>query len=196
MNVNNVELESVCGFKEQIPEPTLPEIAFSGKSNVGKSSLLNCLINRKSLARTSSKPGKTQTINFYRVEDELYFVDLPGYGYAKVSKKEKEKWGKIIESYLTERPTLIGVVLLIDIRHKPNINDIQMYNFLKYYGFKVIVVATKKDKLKRSQVKKQTKLVRKSLNMKADDKLIAFSSVKKDGKEELWSEIEKILRFS
>jgi len=193
MNVNNVELEQVCGMKSQFPTTGLPEVAFAGKSNVGKSSLLNTLINRKALARTSGQPGKTRTINFYNVEEKVYFVDLPGYGYAKVSKTEREKWGKFIENYLRNRETLKQVVLLVDFRHEPGANDIQMYEWLLYYDLEVVVVATKKDKIKKSQMNKHRAAIRRSLGMPKDAKLILFSSISKEGKDELWKEIEEAI---
>ncbi|MCT4612334.1 MAG: ribosome biogenesis GTP-binding protein YihA/YsxC [Clostridia bacterium] len=193
MRVNNVELECVTGMKSQFPETGLPEIAFAGKSNVGKSSLINSMMYRKSLARTSSDPGKTRTINFYNIENDLYFVDLPGYGYAKVSKKEREKWGKFIEDYLKERETLRTVLLLIDIRHEPGANDIQMYDWLAYYDFNVVVIATKKDKIKRSQLQKHLSGIRKGLNMRKDDIIIPFSSETKEGRDELWDLIENLI---
>lgn len=191
MNVNNVELISVAVKKEQYPEINLPEVAFVGKSNVGKSSLINCMVNRKSLARTSSSPGKTRTINFYNIENILNFVDLPGYGYAKASKSEIEKWGKMIEDYLLKREQLKSIIMLIDIRHEPNENDKLMYNWLKHYGYKIIIVATKSDKLKRSQLNKYISLISKSLQLAKTEILIPFSSKTKDGKEQLWKIIEE-----
>ncbi|MFI3230740.1 MAG: ribosome biogenesis GTP-binding protein YihA/YsxC [bacterium] len=190
MNVNNVELTAVCGRKDQYPVIDLPEIAFVGKSNVGKSSLINCMVNRKALARTSQNPGKTRTINFYNVENNLLFVDLPGYGYARASKSEIEKWGKMIEDYICDREQLKGVILLVDIRHEAGKNDIMMYDWLKHYNYKVIVVATKSDKLKKSQINKHLAVLKKTLNLQKDDMLIPFSSEKKDGKDSLWQEIE------
>ncbi|NLJ88383.1 MAG: YihA family ribosome biogenesis GTP-binding protein [Epulopiscium sp.] len=187
MEVNNVKLEYVCGNSSQFPVSNLNEIAFAGKSNVGKSSLINTLINRKALARTSAQPGKTQTINFYNVEELLYFVDLPGYGYAKVSLKERERWGKFIESYLINREQLKQVVLLVDIRHKPGENDKVMYEWLRHYQSNILVVATKMDKIKRSQVQKNLSIIRKELAMDNNDILIPFSSVTKQGKEEIWN---------
>ena len=193
MNVNNVSLETVCGITSTLPENTLPEFAFAGKSNVGKSSLINAMINRKSLARTSAQPGKTQTINFYNVEDALYFVDLPGYGYAKVSQEIKEKWGKMIERYLKKSRQLKTVFLLIDIRHEPSANDKNMYEWIEYNGFEPIIIATKLDKINRSQVQKHIKMLRTGLGLKKDTILIPFSSETKQGKEELWNIIDSYL---
>lgn len=192
MNVNNVYLESVGVKHSQYPsEKDIPEIAFAGKSNVGKSSLLNTLINRKSLARTSQNPGKTRTINFYNVEEQLYFVDLPGYGYAKISRNESEKWGKMVESYLLNRERLRAIMLLIDIRHEVGKNDKQMYEWLKYYNRDIIIVGTKVDKIKRSQIEKHKKIIRTGLDKDNKDlKVIPFSSQDRIGIEELWKEIE------
>ena len=193
MNVNNVSLETVCGITSTLPENNLPEFAFAGKSNVGKSSLINALINRKSLARTSAQPGKTQTINFYNVEDALYFVDLPGYGYAKVSQEIKEKWGKMIERYLQKSKQLKLVFLLIDIRHEPSANDKNMYEWIEYNGFEPIIIATKLDKINRSQVQKHIKMLRTGLGLKKETILIPFSSETKQGKEEVWNIIDSYL---
>ena len=193
MNVNNVSLETVCGITSTLPENTLPEFAFAGKSNVGKSSLINALINRKALARTSAQPGKTQTINFYNVEEQLYFVDLPGYGYAKVSQEIKEKWGKMIEKYLQKSKQLKLVFLLIDIRHEPSANDKNMYEWIEYNGFEPIIIATKLDKINRSQVAKHVKMLRTGLGLKKETVLIPFSAETKQGKEEIWSVIESYL---
>lgn len=190
MNVNRVSLETVCGITSRLPENKLPEFAFAGKSNVGKSSLINALINRKSLARTSSQPGKTQTINFYNIEEKLYFVDLPGYGYAKVSQELKEKWGKMVERYLKRSKQLRLVFLLIDIRHEPSQNDKTMYDWIVYQGFEPVVIATKLDKLKRSQVAKQVKVLREGLGLPKETLLIPFSAETKQGKEELWEMID------
>ena len=190
MNVNNVELTAVCGNKTQFPDTDLSEIAFVGKSNVGKSSLINCMVNRKALARTSQNPGKTRTINFYNVENIVHFVDLPGYGYARASKAEIAKWGKIIEEYLLERKQLKSIILLIDIRHEPSNNDKMMYEWLKHYGYKIIVVATKSDKLKRSQINKHMAVIRKSLELNNEDIFIPFSSENKNGRDNLWDIIK------
>ncbi len=194
MNVNNVDICAVAVKKEQYPQGGLPEIAFAGKSNVGKSSLINAMINRKSLARTSGSPGKTRTINFYNVENSLMFVDLPGYGYAKISKSEQRKWGKMIEDYLIKREFLKGIILLIDIRHEPGENDKMMYEWLKHYGHKIIIAATKSDKLKRSQINKHLSVIINSLSLSGKDVIIPFSSENKSGKEELWDVIDSIVK--
>lgn len=186
MNVNNVDLIAVAVKKEQYPEMELPEIAFVGKSNVGKSSLINCMVNRKALARTSSSPGKTRTINFYNVENMVNFVDLPGYGYARASKSEIEKWGKMIEDYLLKRKQLKSIIMLVDIRHEPSKNDKMMYDWLKHYGYQIIIVATKSDKLKRSQLNKHISLISKYLQIEKGEILVPFSSETKDGRESLW----------
>ncbi len=192
MNVNNVELAAVAVKAAQYPEETMPEVAFAGKSNVGKSSLINTMINRKALARTSQNPGKTRTINFYNVENKLYFVDLPGYGYAKAPKSEIAKWGKMIEDYLIKRESLKAIIMLVDIRHEPGENDRMMYDWLKHYGHRIIVVATKSDKLNRSQIPKHKKMLSSAFGLEKEDILIPFSSEKKSGKEELWTVIEKV----
>lgn len=186
MVIKSVELETVCGITSKLPENQFPEIAFSGKSNVGKSSLINGLINRKSLARTSSQPGKTQTINFYNVNKNLYFVDLPGYGYAKVSKGVQEKWGNMIEGYLRTSKQLKAVFLLLDIRHEPSANDKSMYEWIVYNGFHPIIVATKLDKIKRSQVQKNISIIKKGLEAEPDTVIIPYSSMTKQGREEIW----------
>ena len=165
MNFQSVEFEAAFGTLEQLPASDLPEIAFSGRSNVGKSSLINSLMNRKSLARTSSSPGKTQTINFYNINHEMYLVDLPGYGYAKVSQAEKEQWGKLIERYLHQSEQLRAVFLLVDIRHRPSENDKLMYEWIVHNGYWPIIIATKADKLKRSQIQKHIKEVRDGLDL-------------------------------
>ncbi len=193
MKVNNVYLDKVGTKLEQYPTNNLMEIAFVGKSNVGKSSLINCMIERKSLARTSKEPGKTRTINFYNVEEKLNFVDLPGYGYARISKTERDKWGQIIEEYLHNRPQLKAICLLIDIRHDVQKNDLQMFEWLKYYEHNLIVVCTKKDKLKPSQVQKHVANIRKGLGLSTDATIIPFSSEKKQGNKELWEVIEQYL---
>lgn len=189
MKIRSCEFIISAVSPKQYTEEEIPEIALAGRSNVGKSSLINMLLNRKKLARTSSTPGKTQTINFYKINNEFQFVDLPGYGYAKVSKSNKEEWGKIIETYLTTRDKLVEVVQLIDIRHKPTQQDIQMYNWIRHFGFKGIVVATKLDKIKRSQRQKHISQIRKSLDMGKDDILIPVSSMNREGKEILWETI-------
>jgi GTP-binding protein len=195
MNVNNVSLETVAVKKAQYPETGMPEVAFAGKSNVGKSSLINCMINRKALARTSQNPGKTRTINFYNVEDELYFVDLPGYGYARAAKTEIEKWGKMIEDYLIKREELRAIILLVDIRHEPGENDKMMYDWLKHYGHDIVIVATKSDKLKRSQLPKHKKMLSQAFGLSSEDILIPFSSENKSGKDELWTVIENKIGY-
>jgi len=186
MTVNQVSLEAVGVAPAQYPPPTLPEFAFIGRSNVGKSSLINTMISRKALARTSSSPGKTRTINFYNVEKQLYFVDLPGYGYARASKTESEKWGKMIETYLQSRETLCRIVLLVDIRHDPSANDKLMFDWLNFYGKPFIIVATKADKLNRSQLQKHVAMLRKGLGLGTDALIIPFSSETKAGRDELW----------
>ena len=193
MKVNNVSLDAVAVKPAQYPTDGKLEVAFAGKSNVGKSSLINSMVYRKAIARTSQNPGKTRTINFYNVEDALYFVDLPGYGYAKAPKTEIAKWGKMIENYLLKREELRAIILLIDIRHEPGENDKMMYDWLRHYGYKIIIVATKSDKLKRSQLPKHISMLRKSLNLDKDDILIPFSSETKDGRDELWNIIESLI---
>lgn len=192
MIIKNVALETVCGITSTLPDNVNPEFAFAGKSNVGKSSLINALMNRKSLARTSAQPGKTQTINFYNINDALYYVDLPGYGYAKVSQTEKEKWGKMIENYLHKSKMLKCVFLLIDIRHEPSANDKMMYDWIIYNGFRPVIIATKLDKINRSQVQKHVKMLRTGLGMEKGDILIPFSATTKQGREEIWDLIDKI----
>ena len=192
MIIRSADLETVCGVTSALPENLHPEFAFAGKSNVGKSSLINGLMNRKSLARTSSQPGKTQTINFYHINDALYFVDLPGFGYAKVSLGEKEKWGKMIERYLKRSKMLRGVFLLVDIRHEPSANDKTMYDWIVYNGYRPTVIATKLDKINRSQVQKHVKMVRLGLGMDKGDVLIPFSAQTKQGREEFWQLMESM----
>ena len=194
MVIKNVSLETVIGVTSKIPDNQMPEIAFAGKSNVGKSSLINALMNRKSLARTSSQPGKTQTINFYNINDELYFVDLPGYGYAKVSQQEKEKWGKMIEKYLHRSKGLQAVFLLVDIRHEPSANDKQMYEWIMANGYHPIVIATKLDKINRSQVAKQVKIVKQGLGVDKDTIVIPFSAETKQGREEIYDLIDQLIQ--
>lgn len=190
MIIKNLELETVCGITSKLPENELPEIAFAGKSNVGKSSLINALINRKSFARTSATPGKTQTINFYNINKELYLVDLPGYGYAKVSEKEKIQWGKLIERYLHQSKQLKAVFLLIDIRHDPSANDKMMYEWIVDQGYHPIIIATKLDKIKRSQKDKQLKAIRQGLNLVPGTVMIPFSAASKQGRDEIWEYVE------
>ena len=192
MIIRKAELETVCGITSTLPENLLPEFAFAGKSNVGKSSLINGLLNRRALARTSSQPGKTQTINFYNVNDDLYFVDLPGYGYAKVSVEVKAKWGKMIERYLKKSKMLKCIFLLIDIRHDPSANDKLMYDWIVSNGYKPVIIATKLDKLKRSQIQKHVKMVREGLGLAKEDILIPFSAETKQGRDEIWALIESL----
>lgn len=194
MVIKNVSLETVCGITSPLPQNNMPEIAFAGKSNVGKSSLINSLVNRKALARTSSQPGKTQTINFYNVNEEMYFVDLPGYGYASVSKEVKEKGGVMIENYLHTSDMLKAVFLLIDIRHEPSANDINMYQWILANGYEPIIIATKLDKIKRSQIQKHVKMIRTGLNVVGGTKILPFSAQTKQGKDEILDLIEEITR--
>ncbi|MBK3493462.1 YihA family ribosome biogenesis GTP-binding protein [Viridibacillus sp. YIM B01967] len=191
MKVHNVEMVISAVRPAQYPEDGLPEFALAGRSNVGKSSFINRMIGRKSMARISSKPGKTQTLNFYKIEEQLFFVDVPGYGYAKVSKSEREAWGKMIEQYFTSRPILKAVVLIVDIRHKPTVDDCMMYDFLKHYNIPVIVVATKADKIVKGKWDKHKKVVKDVLDMDPSDPLILFSSEKSMGMDIAWAEIEK-----
>ena len=189
--IKNVNLETVCGITSKLPENTLPEVAFAGKSNVGKSSLINGLMNRKSYARTSQQPGKTQTINFYNINEEIYFFDLPGYGYAKVSEAVKAKWGTMIERYLHTSEQLRLVFLLIDIRHEPSANDKHMYHWIVSQGFNPVIIATKLDKLKRSQVPKHVKQIREGLDVTEGTPIVPFSAVSKQGRDEIWDLIEQ-----
>jgi GTP-binding protein len=185
MIIKSVSLETVCGITSKLPDNKYPEIAFAGKSNVGKSSLINTILNRKNLARTSSQPGKTQTINFYNLNEELYLVDLPGYGYAKVSAETKEKWGKMVERYLVTSKQLRAVFLLIDIRHEPSANDVGMYNWILDKGYEPIIILTKLDKINRSQLQKQVKIIREKLQASKSTVMIPFSAVTKQGKDEI-----------
>ena len=193
MVIRSVNLETVCGITSKIPDNPFNEVAFAGKSNVGKSSMINALLNRKSLARTSAQPGKTQTINFYNVNDAMYLVDLPGYGYAKTSASEKEKWGKMIVNYLHTSKKLQAVFLLIDIRHEPSANDKMMYDWMVYQGFTPIIIATKLDKIKRSQIQKNVKAIREGLKVKPGTVIIPFSSETKQGRDELWEVIDSFV---
>ena len=195
MVIKNVSLETVIGVTSQIPDNQKMEIAFAGKSNVGKSSLINALLNRKSLARTSSQPGKTQTINFYNINDFMYCVDLPGYGFAKVSKDVQEKWGRMIENYLHKSKMLKAVFLLIDIRHEPSANDVNMYQWILHNGYSPIIIATKLDKINRSQIQKQVKLIGTKLQVEKDTIIIPFSAQTKQGKEEIWQLIDSIVGY-
>lgn len=193
MVIKKVALDIVCGITSRLPENSIPEIAFAGKSNVGKSSLINGLMNRKALARTSAQPGKTQTINYYNVNDEVYLVDLPGYGYAKVSQEVKEKWGKLIERYLNTSRQLKAVFLLIDMRHEPSANDKNMYDWIVSNGFYPIIIATKSDKLKRSQLQKHVKMIKQGLDVVPETPIIPYSAVSKQGREEIWELIERFM---
>ena len=190
MKVTSVNLETVCGITSKLPENDKLEVAFAGRSNVGKSSLINALMNRKSYARTSQQPGKTQTINFYNINELLYFVDLPGYGYANVSQDTVKKWGKMIDGYLHQSKVLRLVFLLVDIRHKPNQNDIQMYEWCVNYGFNPIIIATKSDKIKRSQLQKQIKQIKDALQVVDGTPVIPFSALNKSGRDEIWEYID------
>ncbi len=193
MVIKSVNLEIVCGVTSKLPDTTLPEIAFAGKSNVGKSSLINGLMNRKAYARISAQPGKTQTINFYNINESLYYVDLPGYGYAKVPQTEREKWGRMIEKYLHTSKQLRAVFLLVDIRHEPSENDRLMYQWVIDSGFQPILIATKLDKIKRSQVEKQRKLIRQGIGADKNTIIIPYSSETKQGREEVWDRIEEVI---
>ena len=194
MVIKNVNLETVCGITSKLPDHTLPEIAFAGKSNVGKSSMINALMNRKSYARTSSQPGKTQTINYYNINDCMYLTDLPGYGYANANEAVKAKWGKMVEKYLKTSKQLRQVFLLIDIRHDPSANDKMMYDWIVASGYHPVIVATKLDKIKRSQVTKQVKAIRTGLGLGKDDILIPFSSQTKQGLDTLWEVVENYIQ--
>mgnify|MGYP000390097773 FL=1 len=193
MIIKNVNLETVCGITSKIPDNAVPEVAFAGKSNVGKSSLINALMNRKALARTSAQPGKTQTINFYNINDAMYLVDLPGYGYAKASEEVKAKWGKMIENYLHTSKVLKAVFLLIDIRHDPSANDRMMYEWMVYQGYAPIIIATKLDKIKRSQIQKNVKAIREGLGVQPGMVIIPFSAETKQGRDEIWELIDSLV---
>jgi len=193
MVIKQVNLETVCGVTSKFPDNQLPEIAFAGKSNVGKSSLINAIMNRKSLARTSSQPGKTQTVNFYNVNNTFYLVDLPGYGYAKANEAVKAQWGKMIERYLHTSKQLKAVFLLIDIRHDPSANDREMYQWMLHYGYHPIIIATKLDKINRSQIQKQVKAIRVSLEAEKDTIIIPFSATSKQGREEIYELLDRLL---
>ncbi len=193
MIIKNVSLETVCGITSKLPENTLPEIAFAGKSNVGKSSLINALMNRKSLARVSGQPGKTQTINFYHINQAFYYVDLPGYGYARANMEVKAKWGKMIERYLHSSRVLRCVFLLVDIRHEPSANDRLMYDWIVSQGYQPAILATKADKIKRSQTDKHLKMIRDGLKPAPGGLLLPFSAETKQGREEIWDYIESLL---
>lgn len=193
MIIKNVNLETVCGITSKLPVNKHPEVAFAGKSNVGKSSLINCLMERKSLARVSGEPGKTQTINYYNINDEIYLVDLPGYGYAKASKTEVEKWGQMIERYLVESEQLALVFLLVDIRHEPGANDKQMYDWIVYQNLQPIIIATKADKIKRSQINKQLKLIRETLGADNDTIIVPFSAQTKQGRDDIIDFMDQVI---
>ena len=195
MVIKNVSLETVCGVTSKLPENTLPEVAFAGKSNVGKSSLINALMNRKALARTSGQPGKTQTINFYNINEAMYLVDLPGYGYAKGSEAVKEKWGKMNENYLQSSKQLKAVFLLIDIRHDPSANDKTMYDWILHQGYDPIIIATKLDKIKRSQKEKCVKAIRTGLQVKPGTEIIPFSAETKQGRDEIWARMDEVIGY-
>lgn len=193
MVIKNVELETVCGVTSMLPDNKLPEVAFAGKSNVGKSSLINALMMRKSLARTSAQPGKTQTINFYNINKEIYLVDLPGYGYAKAAEKEREAWGQMIERYLNTSEKLRAVFLLVDIRHAPSANDKQMFEWMAYVGYDPIVIATKLDKIKRSQIDKQIKIIRQGLGADKETIIVPFSAETKQGRDIIWDFMDQVI---
>lgn len=193
MVIRSVNLETVVGITSKIPENIRPEVAFAGKSNVGKSSLINALMNRKSLARTSSQPGKTQTINYYNINDDIYYVDLPGYGYANANENVKAKWGKMIEDYLHQSKMLREVFLLIDIRHKPSENDCIMYDWVVNNGYHPIIIATKLDKINRSQIQKQVKLIKETLQVEKGTVVIPFSATTKQGRDEIYEIIDRIV---
>lgn len=193
MIIKNVSLETVCGVTSKLPDSRFPEVAFAGKSNVGKSSLINALMNRKALARTSAQPGKTQTINYYNVNDAIYFVDLPGYGYARANEKVKAQWGRMIENYLHGSKQLKQVFLLVDIRHAPSENDRIMYDWILGNGFHPVIIATKLDKIKRSQLQKQLGMIRSTLNVEKETVIVPFSSLSKQGKETIYEILDKIL---
>ena len=189
MKIRSSEIVVSAIRKEQYPAEGLPEIALVGRSNVGKSSATNALLNRRNFARTSQTPGKTRTINFYKINNEFYFVDLPGYGYAKVSKSEKDKWGVIMERYLQDRQELCAIFLLVYIRHEPTNDDVMMYEWIKHFGYNCVVIATKADKISRGQYQKHISIIRKKLQLEKDEKVIPLSSSKKTGVEDVWNEI-------
>ncbi|MBA2871643.1 GTP-binding protein [Anoxybacillus calidus] len=193
MKVTSAEIVISAVKPEQYPNNNLPEFALAGRSNVGKSSFINKMVNRKNLARTSSKPGKTQTLNFFLINESLYFVDVPGYGFAKVSKKEREAWGKMIETYLTTREQLRAVVLIVDLRHAPTKDDVMMYEFLKHYEIPAVIIATKADKIPRGKWQKHVKVVRETLNVVEGDPVIIFSSETGQGKDEAWAVLQQLM---
>lgn len=193
MNLNNLSLTISAASEKQWPDSDMPEIALAGRSNVGKSSFINTLLNRKNFARTSSTPGKTQLLNFYNIDDTVHFVDVPGYGYARVSKKERERWGKMIEDYLTQRENLRAVVSLVDFRHAPTEDDVTMYQFLKYYEIPVILVATKADKVTKNRWSANEALIKKAVKFDSNDDFVIFSSENKFGRDEAWLTLEKFI---
>ena len=193
MKIKNVNLETVCGITSKLPDNQLPEFAFAGKSNVGKSSLINGLMNRKNYARTSQEPGKTQTINYYNINDEFYLVDLPGYGFARVSEKTKQQWGRMIENYLHTSRQLRRIFLLIDIRHEPSANDVQMYEWIVHQGFQPVIIATKSDKIKKSQLEKHLKMLRDGLGLPDDVDIYPYSALSKSGRDEIYELMDSIL---
>ncbi len=194
MKIKSAEIIISAVSPKQYPQDNLQEFALVGRSNVGKSSTINTLLNRKSLARVSQSPGKTRTINFYLINKEFYLVDLPGYGYAKVSKDDRAAWGKIIETYLTSRPNLKEVILLVDVRHEPTADDVLMYDWIKHFGFGRIVIATKLDKINRSQYQKHFKMIREKLKMAPEDQLLPISSLKKLGMEAIWDKMDDVMQ--
>ncbi|MBS8265102.1 YihA family ribosome biogenesis GTP-binding protein [Mesobacillus boroniphilus] len=194
MKVNSAEIVISAVRPNQYPEGNLPEFALAGRSNVGKSSFINKMLNRKSLARTSSKPGKTQTLNFYLINEMLHFVDVPGYGYAKVSKSEREAWGKMIETYITSREQLKAMLMIVDLRHPPSKDDVMMYDFLKHYGIPVIIIATKADKIPKSKWQKHLKITKETLDLDPDDTIILFSSETGEGKDKTWSVLGSFMK--
>ena len=194
MVIRNVELETVCGITSRLPDHTLPEFAFAGKSNVGKSSLINSLMNRKSLARTSAQPGKTQTINFYNINGEMYLVDLPGYGYDKIAESEKKKWCAMIENYLHSSKQLLAVFLLIDIRHEPSANDVKMYQLLLSKGFNPLIIATKADKISKNARSRHISMIRKKLHLVEGTPVIPFSAQNREGRDEIWEYIDTFVK--
>ena len=193
MVIKNVNLETVCGITSTLPDNSLPELAFAGKSNVGKSSLINGLMNRKNYARTSQEPGKTQTINYYNINNEFYLVDLPGYGFARVSEKTRQQWGKMIENYLHTSRQLRRVFLLIDIRHDPSANDVQMYKWIVHQGFQPVIIATKSDKIKPSQMEKHLNMLRAGLGLPEEVRIYPYSALKKTGRDEIYELMDEIL---
>ena len=193
MVIKNVNLETVCGITSTLPDNSLPELAFAGKSNVGKSSLINGLMNRKNYARTSQEPGKTQTINYYNINNEFYLVDLPGYGFARVSEKTKQQWGRMIENYLHTSRQLRRVFLLIDIRHEPSANDAQMYKWIVHQGFQPVIIATKADKIKRTQMEKHLNMLRTGLGLPEEVRIYPYSALSKAGRDEIYELMDEIL---